>query len=289
MAIVMDGKAVAQQIKDEVKDVIEYYSEWHSRPSLAIVTIGEDDASKVYVRNKLAAAAEVGIKAKHFHFTKEDYFADNFVEEVYWEIGDRFDTMILQLPVPEWVDKDLLISLILPEKDVDGLTETNIGQLQQGSFCLEPCTPKGIIELLDNYVSIESLKGKHAVIINRSLLVGKPLAAMLLRADMTVTICHSHTEDLSKFTKDADLLITAAGVPGLITADMVKDGAIVIDVSINRNSAGKLCGDVDFENVEPKCSYITPVPGGVGPMTVAMLMKNVYLAVKNDWQYDKGE
>lgn len=283
MPIIIDGKRYAQTVKDHVK-------KWISRdlsctPRLAIITFGEDDASKVYVRNKLKAAAEVGIEAKNFRFTFDEYCNGTFDED-FEHICKVSDGIILQLPVPSWVNESDIINKIPPEKDVDGLGTVQKGRLASHPLdAYIPCTPAGILELLGEYVDMNSYRGKHAVIIGRSQLVGKPLATLLLEEDLTVTVCHSKTENLKKYTQDADILITAAGKCNLITKDMVKKGAVVIDVSINRDENGNLCGDVDFENVAPKCAAITPVPGGVGPMTVAMLMFNTYLAAKDKEYY----
>lgn len=272
--VIMSGKKIAEIIKNNVKQLVK---KLEKAPTLAIVTFGKDEASKIYMKRKLVAAKEVGIDAVQFDFSYEDY-----IDNTFWcsfeNICERYDGIILQMPVPRWVDTERILEMIPYTKDVDGLTSTNIGKLWQGSKGIRPCTPSGIIELLNAYTDPTQFKGKHAVVIGRSLLVGKPIAAMLLDNDMTVTICHSKTKNLAKYTKEADLIVTAAGQKNLITADMVKQGVTIIDVSINRDNDGKLSGDVDFENVAPKCAAITPVPGGVGPMTVAMLMLNTYLA-----------
>lgn len=276
MTTILDGKKLAKDIKEKIKTWIK---EDNVVPKLAILSFGDDEASKVYMKNKLAAAAEVGMEAKQFHFTKEQYEADKFFSTLDTIIG-AYHGVILQLPVPFWCDSREILNHIPVEKDVDGLTDTSIGQLRTKPFtALTPCTPSGIAELLLEYYSSEELTGKHAVIVGRSNLVGKPLAELLLMLDMTVTVCHSKTKDLAKHTKDADILVAAVGKKHLITADMVKEGAIVIDVGINREN-GKLYGDVDYENVAPKCSAITPVPGGVGPMTVVMLLWNTYDATR---------
>ena len=287
--IIMYGKPVAENIKTQVKEWIE--RDLNHTPELLIITIGNDDASKVYVKNKLKAAAEVGINATNWRFTKEDYFNGD-VEREFDRGFPEYDAVILQLPVPSFVDTASLIEKIPYWKDVDGLTIVQKGRFESVPHywhpldCLYPCTPQGITELLDNYIDIKTLRGKNAVVIGRSDLVGKPIAKLLLDLDMTVTICHSKTKNLAEHTQKADLLICAAGKQGLINANMVKEGVIIVDVSINRNEEGKLCGDVLFDEVAPKCKAITPVPGGVGPMTVAMLMFNTYLATRdrNFWE-----
>lgn len=292
--IIMYGKPVAEDIKKEVKEWIE--RDLDHTPELLIVTIGDDDASKVYVKNKMRAAAEVGINATNWRFTEQDYFSGK-VEEEFDRGFSEYDAVILQLPVPRWVDKTSLIEKIPYWKDVDGLTITQKGRFEaipnscHPLDCLCPCTPQGVIELLENYIDLKALKGKNAVVIGRSDLVGKPIAKLLLDLDMTVTTCHSKTENLAEHTQKADLLICAAGRQGLINASMVKEGVIIVDVSINRNEEGKLCGDVLFDEVAPKCKAITPVPGGVGPMTVAMLMFNTYLATRDRkfWEYKENK
>ena len=292
--IIMYGKPVAENIKKEVKEWIE--RDLDHTPELLIVTIGDDDASKVYVKNKMKAAAEVGINATNWRFTEQDYFSGK-VEEEFDRGFSEYDAVILQLPVPRWVDKTSLIEKIPYWKDVDGLTITQRGRFEavpnscHPLDCLYPCTPQGIVDLLDNYIDLKALKGKNAVVIGRSDLVGKPITKLLLDLDMTVTTCHSKTENLAEHTQKADLLICAAGKQGLINASMVKEGVIIVDVSINRNEEGKLCGDVLFDEVAPKCKAITPVPGGVGPMTVAMLMFNTYLATRDRkfWEYKENK
>jgi methylenetetrahydrofolate dehydrogenase (NADP+)/methenyltetrahydrofolate cyclohydrolase len=274
--IILDGKKCADHTQNIIKENI---IDLGLNPSLAILTFGDNDASKVYVRNKLKAAEKVGIQAEHHTFDQSDYNASTFERDIS-EIVAGVSGVILQLPVPEWCDEKRILSLIPPEKDVDGLTETQMGRLRNcpSKNLFIPCTPSGIILLLGHYLPDYDLAGKHAVVVGRSNLVGRPMAEILLSNDMTVTLCHSKTKDLASFTKQADILVSAAGRRNLITADMVKEGAIVIDVSINRDEEGKLCGDVDFKNVAPKCYAITPVPGGVGPMTVTALMQNTFFA-----------
>lgn len=289
----MRAEPLVAEIKENLKKWIE--RDLDHTPELLIITIGDDDASKVYVRNKMRAAAEVGINATNFRFSEEDYW-NGTIEEEFNRGFSEYDGVILQLPVPSYVDKGSLINKIPYWKDVDGLTITQKGRFAAIPFngchpmdALIPCTPQGVIELICHYTDITDLKGKHAVVIGRSELVSRPLANWLLDFDMTVTVCHSKTEDLAKFTRDADFIISAAGKEKLITADMVKEGVVIVDVSINRNAEGKLCGDVDFDTVAPKCKAITPVPGGVGPMTVMMLMFNTYLAAKDGKFWGKRE
>lgn len=300
---IMKGKENAQELKNTVRRLIQGLKGYI--PTLAIITFGEDDASKVYVKNKMAAAEEVGIEATHYIFTKNEYSRSDFFG--YFEyICNRFNGVIIQLPVPKWVDIDHLLELLPPEKDVDGLTTTNIGLLHQQKNCLEPCTPAGIIYLLDKYFYPQDLKGKNAVVIGRSLLVGRPIAAMLLDNDMTVTICHSKTpkEKLLQAFANADLVVSAAGQRDLITEDDAlqyfkdhrhefygdfsnKQNRIIVDVSINRDENGKLCGDFSEEFKQKYSEYYTPVPGGVGPMTVAALMFNTYKATVNQQKKEK--
>ena len=298
----MDGKLVAQKVKDRVaKWIVE---DLDRKPQLLIVTIGDDDASKVYVRNKMRAADEVGIEASHWIYTSEDYW-NGKVEDDFNSGFPDFDAVILQLPVPSYVDEGRLIEKIPYWKDVDGLTMTQKGRFEAIPHrchimdALIPCTPQGVIELIDEYVPFEKLKGKNALVIGRSELVGKPVAKLLLDENMTVTIAHSKTpkHELLKAFANADLVVSAAGKRSLITEedafqfdnfDLKKD-RIIIDVSINRNEDGKLCGDFSEDFKQKYSEYYTPVPGGVGPMTVAMLMFNTYLATENRWFWENKE
>lgn len=273
--MIMDGKSLAKSLNDNTKAFIDMIkgSTHGVTPSLAVISVGDDQASEVYIRSKRRACMEVGIE-----FTEVKLPASATQEELESKIDDLNQNngihgIILQLPIPDHLDSYQAINKIKPEKDSDGLTNQNKGALASGNFKVPiPCTPCGIMTLLSKYTQ-NKLSGKHAVIVGRSQLVGKPLVHLLLNRDMTVTVCHSKTSNLAFHTAQADVLIVAVGKPNLITADMVKPGAIVIDVGINRVD-GKLCGDVDFENVKDVASAITPVPGGVGPMTVAMLMLN---------------
>lgn len=311
MSKIMDGKLVAQKIKDRVaKWIVE---DLNRKPQLLIITIGEDDASKVYVRNKMRAADEVGIEASHWIYNSDDYWSGR-VEDDFNSGFPDFDAVILQLPVPSYVNAGELIEKIPYWKDVDGLTIVQKGRFEAiPKRChimdaLIPCTPQGVIELIDEYVPFEDLKGKNALVIGRSELVGKPVAKMLLDANMTVTIAHSRTprHELLQAFANADLVVSAAGVPNLITEEDAfqfwkdnrhyicdsfefKHKRVIVDVSINRDENGKLCGDFSEEFKQNYSEYYTPVPGGVGPMTVAMLMFNTYSAAKDRDYYERKE
>lgn len=275
MCRIINGKEIAEHIKTQVKNEIELLD---IQSTLAVIVVGNNSASKVYVNNKKKACENVGIKSLEYSFP-EDASEENLIDFIN-ELNKNPDVngILVQLPLPKHIDTNAVLESIDPKKDVDGFTAINTGKLWQGEYCLEPCTATGIINLLD-YYGIE-IAGKHCVIVGRSNIVGKPLAALLLKENATVTICHSKTKDLDKYTSQADILISAVGKPKFITWGMVKQGAVVIDVGINRDENGKLCGDVDFDNVKDKASYITPVPGGVGPMTVAMLMRNTLDATR---------
>lgn len=265
----IDGKKISGQIKDEVREEI---AENKLDVGLAVVIVGDDPASKVYVRNKKRACEYCGIKNFNYELpadTTEDELLD-----LVRKLNDDPDVngILVQLPLPKTIDPDKVISTISPVKDVDGFHPVNVGKLSAGEDCFLPCTPAGIIELLKR--SSVEMDGKHAVVIGRSNIVGKPMAMLMLRENATVTVCHSHTDDLRNFTKQADILIAAIGKRQMIDASFVKEGAVVIDVGMHRKEDGHLAGDVDFDSVSPVSSKITPVPGGVGPMTIAMLMKN---------------
>lgn len=279
--MIIDGKKTAQQIKDEVKiEVEELKKKKGITPGLAVVLVGENSASQVYVAHKQKACLEVGINS--FEHILDDNIKEQEVLELIYELNhdDRVHGILIQLPLPELIDSQKIILAIDPKKDVDGFHPMNLGKLIAGLAAFVPCTPAGIIELLKrNDIQIE---GKHCVVIGRSNIVGKPVSLLLQRENGTVTMCHSRTEFLEHYTKQADILVAAAGKEKIITADMVKEGAVVIDVGINRNEEGKLVGDVDFDGIKDKVSYITPVPGGVGPMTIAMLMKNCLKAAKDN-------
>ena len=270
----IDGKFFSTVIKDELK---EYVEKLDIKPGMAVIQIGDDLASNVYIKNKEKAANYIGINYSHFKFN-----ATVLEEEVINKINELnedkgIDGIIVQLPIPKHLNEKKIINMINPDKDIDGLTIMNSGKLINNEDCLVSCTPQGIIELLNR--SNIDIDGKNVVIVGRSILVGKPLFNLFLNNNATVTICHSHTKNLASITKNADILVVAIGKAKFITKDMVKDGSIVIDVGINRID-NKLYGDVDYDNVVDKVSLITPVPGGVGPMTVAMLMYNVVKSYK---------
>lgn len=274
MSILLDGKALSAEIKENLKvKVAEFENKYGRKISLAVILVGENPASCVYVKNKIKAAEFVGIKS--LSFSLPETAAESEVEDLVKTLSsDRsVDGILVQLPLPKHLNEEKILSMIPAEKDVDGFTAENVGNTTLFKDAIYSCTPAGIMYMLKS--TGVSLSGKHAVIIGRSNIVGKPVALMLLRENCTVTVCHSKTADLKAIVKQADILVVAIGKAKFVTADMVKDGAIVIDVGINRTENG-LCGDVDFEGVKDKASFITPVPGGVGPMTIAMLMSNAY-------------
>lgn len=278
MAIILDGKALAKKTREELKLKVDKLKEKNISPKLAVIMVGDDPSSKIYVRNKSKACEEVGIEYEE-HLLNSNIEMEELLNLIN-ELNDRKDVhgILLQSPIPKNLDINLAFRTIKPEKDVDGFNPINVGKLSLNQDCFVSCTPFGIMRMLSEY-NIE-IEGKHAVIIGRSNIVGKPMLQCLLNKNATVTVCHSKTQNLADITKQADILVCAIGRPKFVTEDMVKEGAVVIDVGINRNEEGKVCGDVDFENVSKKASYITPVPGGVGPMTIAMLMNNIVKAVK---------
>ena len=277
---IIDGKLVAQVTREQIKKDVEAIkaANYPCGIGLAVILVGDDPASQVYVRNKIKACDEVGIKSFLCKLPAESTF-DEVAGTINY-LNENLDVsgMILQLPLPKHLDENALIDLIDPDKDVDGCHYVQKGRLWTGRDSLVACTPYGVMKLLD-YYNIP-LEGKNAVVIGRSNLVGKPLAQLLLDRNCTVTICHSRTKNLAEITARADIVCVAIGKAKFLKADMVKDGAVVIDVGMDRDENGKLCGDVDFADVAPKCSYITPVPGGVGPMTVTMLLANTVKAFK---------
>ena len=278
MPTIIDGKSVAQSVRESVKVQVEELKSKGISTTLAVIIVGDDSASRVYVNNKKKACAEVGIISEEYALP-----ADTTQDELLCLIkmlNDRSDVngILCQLPVPEHIDESAIINAINPAKDVDAFHRSNVGAIMLGDYKFLPCTPAGIMELIKHY-NID-VKGKNCVIIGRSNIVGKPMAMLMLHSDATVTICHSKTKNLKEVVKSADIVVAAVGSPKFVTADMVKEGAVVIDVGINRDENGKLCGDVDYENVMPLTSYITPVPGGVGPMTIATLMQNTVTASK---------
>ena len=278
--MILDGKVVAADIKQQLKEEIHGCMDVIGRrPRLLIISVGDDPASKVYVKNKMKAAEEVGIIATHFPMIAET--DENYIKEIIQEFNDDslIDGIMVQLPLPKHLDERAIIDAIEPAKDVDGLTTTNIGRLRSGQDCLKPCTAAGVIDLC-RYYNID-LDGANVTIIGRSNIVGKPLADMMMAEGATVTQCHSRTIDLT-YHCCTDIVVSAIGKPKFIGPNHVWNDTTVIDVGINRDENGKLCGDVDFEAVKDRCENITPVPGGVGPMTVAELMVNVVEAWRNN-------
>lgn len=279
MAVIIDGKSLAKKIRDGLKDDVAKLKKKGIIPKLAVIMVGDDKASKVYVKNKSKACEEIGIEYEEF-LRNSDITMDELLSLID-ELNARDDIhgILLQSPIPKHLDINKAFNRIDYRKDVDGFNPINVGKLALGQDCFVSCTPYGIVKIIEEY-NIPT-EGKKAVIIGRSNIVGKPLIQCLLAKNATVTICHSKTKEIDKITKDADLIVTAMGKPKFLKADMVKEGATVIDVGINRMENGKITGDVDFEEVSKKTSYITPVPGGVGPMTIAMLMNNIVKAAKN--------
>ncbi len=274
-ATLIDGKAVSSKIRDEIAaDAAAFEKNNGRKIGLAVVLVGENPASKVYVRNKILACEQTGI-ASFEYYLPETSTTEQVLEVVRaLNADDKVDGLLVQLPLPKGIDEKRVLSEVSPKKDVDGFHAVNAGNLLLGNPCLSACTPTGIMELIKS--TGKSVEGKHAVVIGRSNIVGKPVALMLLAANATVTVCHSKTKDLEKYTRDADILVVAIGVKEFVTGDMIKKGAIVIDVGMNR--ADKLYGDVHFESASAVAGYITPVPGGVGPMTITMLLSNTVKA-----------
>lgn len=278
MATILNGKQVAAEIRAELKVRAEALRKDGVVPCLAVLLAGDDPASKIYVRNKKRACEEIGIESRELLFP-ENVTEEELIAQIRALNEDAaVDAMLVQLPLPKHIDEARVLAEIAPEKDADGFHVVNAGRLFTGQTSVLPCTPAGCMELLRR-ANVE-FSGKHAVVVGRSNIVGKPMAMLLLNEHCTVTICHSRTRDLARFTRDADILVAAVGRPGIITGEMIKPGAAVIDVGINRLENGKLMGDVDFASAEPVAGAITPVPGGVGPMTIAMLMQNAILAAE---------
>ena len=272
---IIDGKASSIKIKEELKAYVDSLDE---KPGLVVIQVGDNPASNTYVKNKKLAAEYIGINFFHYKY-EENTSEEELINKIKELNNDNsVDGIIVQLPLPKGFNETKIINYIDPNKDVDGLTELNAGKLVNNEDCLSSCTPTGIMKLLEMY-NVE-IEGKNAVVVGRSTLVGKPIATMLLNKNATVTICHSKTKNLKEITKNADILVVATGHINTITEDMVNENAVVIDVGINRNEENKLCGDVDFNNIKDKVKLITPVPGGVGPMTVAMLNYNVIKSYK---------
>lgn len=274
---VIDGKKHSVSIREEIKNGVANYKQNTGKDiGLAVILVGDNSASQVYVRNKIKGCEEVGIKSYAYYLPTES--TQEQVETLVKDLvlDDKVNGILVQLPLPKHLNSEAVLSLIPKDKDVDGFCEENIGSLCMGKDCLVACTPNGVMQMLKRE-NIE-LCGKNAVVVGRSNIVGKPMAMLLLNANATVTICHSKTENLKEICARADVLVAAIGKAKFIKEDMVKDGAVVIDVGMNRDENGKLCGDVDYNNVKEKCSYITPVPGGVGPMTITMLLYNTYVS-----------
>ncbi len=272
MPTIIDGKAISTQIKDELKEAVAQMKAKGITLCLAVIQVGADPASCVYVRNKKKACEYIGIESLSYELPEET--TQEELLNIIQELNARKDVngILVQLPLPKGLDEEKILDAIDPLKDVDGFHPMNVGNLSIGRKGFVSCTPAGVIQLLKR--SGISIEGKECVVVGRSNIVGKPMSMLLLRENGTVTTAHSRTKNLQEVTKRADILVAAVGKPRMITADYVKEGAVVIDVGIHRNEDNKLCGDVDYESVAPKCSAITPVPGGVGPMTIAMLMKN---------------
>lgn len=278
MSVLIDGKAVSLKVKENVRNEVSELREKGIETALAVIIVGNDPASKVYVGNKKKACEFCSIRSVEYALdeqtTQEELLS--LIDKL--NDDESINGILCQLPLPKHLDENAVIERISSEKDVDCFSNENVGKLWTGSYTFKPCTPAGVMELLKAYdINVE---GKNCVVIGRSNIVGKPMAALLLEKNATVTVCHSRTKKLKEVCSNADLIVAAVGRAGFVTADMVKEGAVVIDVGINRNENGKLCGDVDFENVKEKASFITPVPGGCGPMTIAILMQNTLSALK---------
>ena len=278
MEMLLNGKEVSKKIKGDLKIVVDGLKEKKIFPKLAVIMVGNNEASKVYVKNKSKACNTIGVEFEEFLLEEDTTEQELFGLIDKLNDDDSINGILLQAPIPKHLDQNKAFRRIKPEKDVDGFNPINVGDLSIGNDCFISCTPYGVMKILE-YYNIE-LEGKNAVVLGRSNIVGKPMVQCLLSKNATVTICHSRTKNIKEITKNADILIAAIGKAKFVTEDMVKEGAIVIDVGINRLDNGKICGDVDFDAVESKVRAITPVPGGVGPMTIAMLMNNLVKATK---------
>ncbi len=274
----IDGKAVADSVYKDIKAQVEELKANGKETGLAVIIVGNNPASRVYVNNKKKGCERVGMNSYEYALPEETTTEEllELVDKL--NNDDKVDGILCQLPLPVQIDEKKVINAIVPHKDVDAFHPVNTGHIMIGDHSFLPCTPAGIMEML-KYYNID-VNGKECVVIGRSNIVGKPMAMLLLQENGTVTVCHSRTKNLSEVTRRADILVAAVGKAYFVTADMVKDGAVVIDVGMNRNAEGKLCGDVDFDKVKDKCSFITPVPGGVGPMTISMLLKNTLTAAQ---------
>ena len=271
---ILDGKKIKQEVLDELRDEV---AKLKDKPNFVVIQVGDNEASNVYIKQKAKMAEYVGYGYEHKRYPEDITEAELLKEIDKLNKDKNIHGVLVQMPLPDHIDTNTVQNAVVPEKDVDGLSDLNAGRLFHGKDALYSCTPYGVMEILKRYKI--KLEGANAVVVGRSNLVGKPMGTMLTNAGATVTLCHSKTKDLAKHTKKADILVVTVGKPKFITRDMVRKGTVVIDVGITRLESG-LCGDVDFENVKDKCSYITPVPGGVGPMTVAMLGANVLKAYK---------
>lgn len=279
MYTIIDGKATSASIRQSIKEKVDLRISSGKRvPGLAVIIVGEDPASQVYVRNKHKACEEVGFLSSVYRLAEETTEKELLTLIRALNADDEIDGILVQLPLPKHLDEKAVIATIDPKKDVDAFHTFNVGKIMLGEKGFAPCTPAGIMELLKAY-GIDPC-GKNCVVVGRSNIVGKPMAMLLLHANGTVTVAHSRTRDLAAVTKEADILVVAIGKAKFVGADMVKEGAVVIDVGMNRDENGKLCGDVDFATVAPKTSFITPVPGGVGPMTITMLLSNTLLSAE---------
>ncbi len=276
MSVILDGKMLSGIIKEDIKQKLsEIYKTTDKRCKLAVVMIGDNPASAIYVRNKIKACEQSLIESVSVKLSA-DITQEQAETEVKKLVNSDIDGILIQLPLPKRLDEKKLLSLIPVEKDVDGFSPENVGKLMLGEDCLIACTPNGVIRLLKHYKI--DLNGKNAVVVGRSNIVGKPMSLLLLKENCTVTICHSKTKDISFYTKNADIVVMAVGIAKFLKADMIKENAVIVDVGMDRDENGKLCGDVDYDECSQKASYITPVPGGVGPMTIAMLLENVFKA-----------
>lgn len=274
----IDGKEVSAAVREQITNEVSQLKAKGITPGLAVIIVGNDPASRVYVNNKKKGCDQTGMNSFEYALPEETTTQEliDLIEKL--NKDEKVHGILCQLPVPKQIDEEKVLNAISPEKDVDAFHPVNCGKVMTGDYRFAPCTPAGMVEML-KYYNIP-VAGKHCVIIGRSNIVGKPMAMLMLKNNATVTVCHSRTENLKEITKQADILVAAVGRPKFVTADMVKDGAVVLDVGINRMEDGKLCGDVDFDAVAEKTSFITPVPGGVGPMTITMLLKNTLEAAK---------
>ncbi|MBQ8747030.1 MAG: bifunctional methylenetetrahydrofolate dehydrogenase/methenyltetrahydrofolate cyclohydrolase FolD [Clostridia bacterium] len=280
MAVLIDGKKIAAEVRGEIAAETAVFKDKHGfAPGLTVIIVGEDPASQVYVRNKKRACEEVGFASRVIEMPEQTTEAELLAQIDALVKDDAVHGILVQLPVPKHISEEAILRAIPPHKDVDAFHTENVGKIMIGDFEYLPCTPAGVMELL-RHENIDPA-GKECVVVGRSNIVGKPMAMLLLHANGTVTIAHSRTKNLAEITRRADILVVAVGRAEFITGDMVKDGAVVIDVGMNRKADGKLCGDVDFASVEPKASAITPVPGGVGPMTITMLLRNTLTAAES--------